>query len=128
MNIAPCDNRWELQVAKVLDDHPRVKAWVRNDRQRWQIPYMMDGEWANYEPDFIARVETETGPLNLVIEVKGQERERDLEKKKWAEEFWKPAVNGRPELTEQGEWDYLYIEDPAMAHMMISEITGGTQW
>ena len=128
MNIAPCDNRWELQVAKVLDDHPRVKAWVRNDRQRWHIPYMMDGEWANYEPDFIARVETQTGPLNLVIEVKGQERERDLEKKKWAEEFWKPAVNGRPELTEQGEWDYLYIEDPAMAHMMISEITGGTQW
>ena len=128
MNIAPCDNSWELQVAQVLDDHPQVKAWVRNDRQRWQIPYMMGGEWANYEPDFIARVETETGPLNLVIEVKGQETDRDLEKKRWTEEFWIPAVNDREELTEHGKWEYLYILDPTIAHMMLSQTAGGNQW
>ena len=128
MNIAPCDNGWELQVARVLDDHPQVKAWVRNDRQRWQIPYMMDGEWANYEPDFITCIETKTGPLNLVIEVKGQEIDRDLEKKRWTEEFWIPAVNGREELTEHGKWEYLYILDPTMAQMMLSQTTGGNQW
>ena len=128
LNIAPCDNSWELQVARVLENHPQVQAWARNDRQRWQIPYMVDGEWANYEPDFIACVETKTGPLNLVIEVKGQETDRDLEKKRWTEEFWIPAVNGREELTEHGKWEYLYILDPTMAHMMLSQTAGENQW
>ena len=128
LNIAPCDNSWELQIARVLDDHPQVLAWVRNDRQRWQIPYMMGGEWANYEPDFVTLVETKDGPLNLVIEVKGQETDRDLEKKRWTEEFWIPAVNGRDELTEHGKWEYLYILDPTMAHMMLSQTAGGNQW
>ena len=81
MNVAPCGNNWELRAARTLDDHPAVTAWVRNDRQRWQIPYMSEGHWASYEPDFIAHVECGDTTTIIVIEVKGEERPLDLEKK-----------------------------------------------
>ncbi len=38
INVAPCDSRWEAMVARALDANPKVQAWARNDRQRWQIP------------------------------------------------------------------------------------------
>ena len=127
LNIAPCDNKWELQVAKTLDEHPLVSAWARNDRQRWQIPYMHHGEWRLYEPDFVARVmRGEDNILNLVIEVKGREWKRDPSKRHYAEEFWCPAVNQDPDLNQHGLWAYLYIEDPEVAHMMVTEAAGST--
>ena len=128
MNIAPCENEWELRVARTLDDHPNVTAWVRNDRQRWQIPYMYEGRWQKYEPDFIAKVGREGADLNLVIEVKGREWLSDPEKKRYTEDFWVPAVNAQEEFLEHGSWDYLYVEDPGDIHMKISRIAGGLQW
>ena len=125
MNVAPCDNSWELQAARILDDHPAVTAWVRNDRQRWQIPYMWEGKWASYEPDFIAHIEQGDTKINLVIEIKGEEHPQDLEKKRWAEQYWKPAVNGSEDLAGPATWDYLYVIDPGKLHMQLTEIAGG---
>ena len=128
MNIAPCDNGWELQVARMLDQHPDVTAWARNDRQRWQISYMYEGQWANYEPDFIAKVQQTEGILNLIIEVKGREWLRDPEKRRYTQEYWVPAVNGNPELNQHGPWDYLYVDNPGKAQMQITQVAGGKQW
>ena len=128
MNVAPCDNNWELQAARTLDDHLAVTAWVRNDRQRWQIPYMFDGHWASYEPDFIAHIEYGAININLVIEIKGEERPQDLEKKRWAENYWIPAVNSSEDLRGPAPWKYLYVNDIANFHMQLTEIAGGNQW
>ena len=128
MNVAPCGNNWELRAARTLDDHPAVTAWVRNDRQRWQIPYMSEGHWASYEPDFIAHVECGDTTTIIVIEVKGEERPLDLEKKRWAEQYWIPAVNSNEDLTGQAKWRYLYIENPGQLHMQLTNIAGGMAW
>ena len=125
LDIAPCGNSWELTVARVLDNHPRVLAWARNDRQRWQIPYMHQGEWQHYEPDFIVRVDQRKDlPLNVVVEVKGQERDSDLDKSRYANQFWIPAVNNDSELSREGPWQYMYVDDPGSAYMMIDQVAG----
>ena len=87
------------------------------------------GSGSLYEPDFIARViRREDDILNLVIEVKGQEWQRDPSKRRYAEEFWCPSVNQDAELNQHGPWAYLYIEDPGVTHMMITEAAGGKKW
>ena len=126
MNRAPCANSWELNVAKTLDGHPLVEAWVRNDRQRWQIPYMHEGEWRKYEPDFMARLRRDDQPRMVVIEVKGQERDEDISKRKFARDYWVPAVNADPDLNAKGEWTYLYVNDPDKAQMQITALVNGT--
>ena len=123
LNIAPCANSWELRVARILDNHPKVLAWARNDRQRWQLPYLHQGQWQQYEPDFVAQVEQGEAPrLNVAIEVKGQERESDLDKRRYATQFWVPAVNNDEELSRHGPWKYLYVDNPDRAHMMIDQL------
>ena len=127
LNIAPCDNGWELRVARALDRHPKVIAWARNDRQRWQVPYLYQGSWHHYEPDFVARIQQDGAgqPLNLVIEVKGQERDPDREKRRYIEEYWLPAVNGDATWRQHGLWEYLYIDEPDTADTDISRVATG---
>ena len=125
LNIAPCGNSWELQVAQTLDNHPSVLAWARNDRQRWQLPYMHQGEWQYYEPDFVARIsQGENQPVNVVIEVKGREWEGDSDKRRYATQFWVPAANSDQDLSRHGQWVYLYVDHPGKAHMMIDQLAG----
>lgn len=62
VNIAACHSGLEAGVAKHLDrDIPAVEAWVRNFRLGWEIPYLYDGVWHSYEPDFVARVRDQEG-------------------------------------------------------------------
>ena len=126
LNIAPCSNSWELAVARMLDNHPLVTAWARNDRQRWQIPYMYQGQWQHYEPDFIARIIRfdEQEPLNIVIEVKGRDWPSDEAKRKYTNQYWIPAVNDDKDLSQHGKWQYLFVDNPDQAHMLIDEIAG----
>ena len=125
LNIAPCGNSWELQVAQTLDNHPSVLAWARNDRQRWQLPYLHQGEWQYYEPDFVARVsQGENQPVNVVIEVKGREWNGDLDKSRYTTQFWVPAVNSDQSLSQHGQWVYWYVDHPSKAHMMIDQLAG----
>ena len=86
---------------------------------------MHQGEWQHYEPDFIARVDREEDlPLNVVVEVKGQQRESDLDKSRYTNQFWIPAVNNDQDLSQHGPWAYLYVDDPGRAHMMIDQLAG----
>lgn len=110
----------------MLDNHPLVTAWARNDRQRWQIPYMYQGQWQHYEPDFIARIIRfdEQEPLNIVIEVKGRDWPSDEAKRKYTNQYWIPAVNDDKDLSQHGKWQYLFVDNPDQAHMLIDEIAG----
>ena len=63
--------------------------------------------------------------LNVVIEVKGEERSSDLVKRRYAEEYWIPGVNSHPELLEHGRWEYLYVTSPSALNAMIDDVKRG---
>ena len=125
VNVAVCDSSWEVAMAEVLDRHQSIKRWIRNERLGWTIPYRHDGMPRQYEPDFIAVADLPDGrELNIVIEVKGKEQDTDADKKRWATDYWLPAVNGNPGFSKGKAWTYLYIDQEPTdiyATNMVSE-------
>ena len=110
---AVCDSSWEVEAARALDQAPAVSRWARNSRLGWSIPYVADGEPHRYYPDFVAVCPlTDERELNVVIEVKGLERENDPIKRQWAQEYWLPAINAHPQYGEPAgkTWRYLYLQ------------------
>jgi type III restriction enzyme len=97
--------KWEQSAAFLLDSHPGVKKWVKNDRLGFFIPYRNKGVPAQYVPDFI--LETDTG-LNVIVEIKGQVTDAADVKAKAAQR-WVSAVN---RLGQHGTRDYLFVTDP----------------
>ncbi|MCY3615920.1 MAG: DEAD/DEAH box helicase family protein [Bacteroidetes bacterium] len=109
---AVCDSWWEVEMAEILDNHPEIIRWIRNDRLGWVVPYVHDGMPRSYEPDFVAAAPLGSGhELVLVLEVKGQETRLDRIKKHWTEKYWIPAVNNHPEFSKNRTWTYLYVDD-----------------
>ena len=111
---AHCDSNWEVQVAQHLDELPQIVRWVRNHHLNWAIPYVVDTEQHRYLPDFVAVAPLDNGTeLNIVIEVKGQERLHDADKRRWAGQYWVPAVNCHDDYgyAISKVWDYLYLDN-----------------
>ena len=65
------------------------RLWVKNDHFGFEIIYVFDGMMRKYYPDFLIRLSN--GKM-LVLETKGQETSRDIEKRKALAE-WIDAVN-----------------------------------
>ena len=127
---AVCDSGWEARVARRLDLRDDVIGWIRNERLNWSIPWLdEDGGaavWRRYLPDFVARIDCgDDDVLNLVIEVKGEERDSDLVKRAYAEDYWMPSVNSHPEFHEMGRWEYLYVTRPDALDAMIDDAKDG---
>ena len=61
----------------------------------------------SYEPDFIVRLKNN---VNLIVEIKGHETDRELAKYAGAER-WVSAVNNWSEL---GKWDFHVCRDPQL--------------
>ena len=97
--------KWEQSAAFLLDSHPGVKKWVKNERLGFFIPYRNRGLPARYVPDFI--IETDTA-VNVIVEVKGQVTDNADVKTKAAQR-WVSAVN---RLGQHGEWRYVLVTDP----------------
>lgn len=133
LNRAPCHSTLEYATAQELDLHPDIEAWARNFRLGWQIPWR-DRErdiWANYEPDFIARVavDKDQPPLHLIIECKGKIYD-DAEanaKRIAVEQQWIPAVEGATDsgLDPAGRWRYLMITEDTHIHAALSAAISG---
>lgn len=98
--------KWEQSAAFLLDSHPGVKKWAKNERLGFFIPYRNKGLPARYVPDFI--VETDCA-LDLIVEIKGQVTD-DADVKVKAAQRWVNAVN---RLGQHGTWHYLLVTDPA---------------
>lgn len=62
--------------------------------------------------------------LHIVIEVKGLERDNDPVKRRWAQEYWVPAVNHHEEYGQSTgrTWDYLYLDDEGLVIKATSRI------
>ena len=117
ITYADCDSGWEVDLAKHLDELPEIIRWARNKGLNWSIPYVADRQQRRYWPDFVAVARL--GPhmeLNIVIETKGLVRDYDPIKRRWAQEYWVPAVNHHPDYgTASGRmWTYLYLDSEAL--------------
>jgi type III restriction enzyme len=87
------DSGWEHKAAYELDKSPDVVAYVKNDHLDFTIPYEWEHEVHSYYPDFITRLRLkDDSEINVILEVKGYEAEKDRAKKPAAQR-WISAVN-----------------------------------
>jgi type III restriction enzyme len=111
INLAICDSAWELEFCRVIDHHPKVRRWVKNQGLGFEVPYQMGGVARRYIPDFIVLVDDGRGDddlLHLVCEVKGYRGEDAKVKKNTMEAFWVPGVNNSGRF---GRWGFAEFRE-----------------
>jgi type III restriction enzyme len=126
INWVILDSDWEAEFCRVVELHPRVKAYVKNHSLGFEVPYRYGSEMRKYRPDFIILVDDGKGDddlLHLVIEIKGYRREDAKDKKSTMETYWIPGVNN---LRQYGRWAFaefteVYEIEPDFAKKVESE-------
>lgn len=107
VNWAVLDSEWEGECCRVLEAHPLVRAYVKNQGMGFEVPYRYGSEIRHYRPDFIVLIDDGRGPddlLHLIVEVKGYKNEAAKEKKSTMETYWIPGVN---HLGTHGRWAFV---------------------
>ena len=111
VNWAICDSDWEAEFCRVAEEHPRVRAYVKNHGLGLEVPYRSGATSRTYLPDFIVLVDDGRGDddlLHLIVEIKGYRREDAKEKKSTMNGYWVPGVNA---LGAYGRWDFAEFTD-----------------
>lgn len=111
VNWVILDSDWEAEFCRVVENHPRVKAYVKNRSLGLEVPYRFNSEVRTYLPDFIVLVDDGWGEgdlLHLVVEIKGYRREDAKEKKATMETYWIPGVNNSGQY---GRWAFAEFDD-----------------
>lgn len=106
INWVVLDSDWEGEFCRVMESHPQVRAYVKNQGLGLEVPYRYGSELRKYLPDFIVLVDDGHGPddlLHLVAEIKGYRREDAKEKKSTMDTYWIPGVNN---LGTFGRWAF----------------------
>ena len=120
INIAACHSRLEVEIVRLLDAHPAVTAWARNYGLGWTLPYLYDGVWRRYEPDFVARLFGGRGSgdaVYLMIEGKGQPSGESDAKQHYVEDYWIPAVRNSDKFGPSlRRWAFTQIPDSYEAY------------
>ncbi len=109
VNWVILDSDWEAELCRVVEAHPRVRAYVKNHSLGFEVPYLYGSQPRKYRPDFIVLVDNGKGDddlLHLVIEIKGYRREDAKEKKATMETYWVPGVNN---LGTHGRWAFAEL-------------------
>lgn len=106
-------NSWEEGLAKKLEADDRVKAYVKNERLGFTIPYVHEGRTHDYVPDFLVRLKTDPEDVDrtLIIEVSGGRKSPGptAAKADTARHQWCAAVNNWGEC---GRWGYVEVHNP----------------
>ena len=111
VNWVVCDSEWESEFCRVAEDHPRVRAYVKNQGLGLEVPYRMGSKAHRYIPDFIVLVDDGHGEddlLHLVVEIKGYRGEDAKDKKATMDAYWVPGVNN---LGAYGRWAFAEFTD-----------------
>ena len=111
INWVVCDSDWEAEFCRVVESHPRVRAYVKNQGLGLEVPYRSGSDARTYLPDFIVLVDDGNGEddlLRLIVEIKGFRREDAKEKKATMETYWVPGVN---RLGAYGRWAFAEFTD-----------------
>jgi len=111
INYVALDGDWEAEFARVLEAHPAVLSYVKNQGMGFGVPYR-DGTVAReYRPDYIVELSVDPEPeipLYLVLEVKGYRDENVKLKSEAIRTQWVPGVNN---LSEHGQWAFAEFND-----------------
>ena len=111
VNRVVLDSDWEAEFCRVVESHPRVKAYVKNHNLGLEVPYRLGSETRTYLPDFIVRIDDGRGDndlLNLIVEIKGYRGEDAKVKKTTMETYWVPGVNHHGDY---GRWAFAEFTD-----------------
>ncbi|MGR3715308.1 MAG: BPTD_3080 family restriction endonuclease [Thermohalobaculum sp.] len=109
VNHVVLDSDWEAEFARVVEAHPRVVAYVKNQGMQFEVPYRDGTEHRRYWPDYIVRVDVGAdAPLNLVVEVKGFRKIDARLKAETMRKLWVPGVNN---LGRFGRWAFAEFMD-----------------
>ncbi len=115
-------NSWEEGLANALEDDPRVRSYVKNERLGFTIPYVHEGRTHEYVPDFLARLVTDPEDVErtLIIEVSGSRKSPGptAAKADTARNQWCAAVNNWGEF---GRWGYVEVHNPADAGPLLAK-------
>jgi len=106
-----CDSRWEAELARVLETHPRVVAYVKNQGLGLEVPYRDGAVPRRYVPDMLVRLDDGNRPddlLNLVLETKGYRKGDAQLKAETMNTLWVPGVNN---LGAHGRWAFAEFVD-----------------
>lgn len=118
----PKGNSWEERMAGLLERHPLVSSYVKNDHLGFGIPYVHAGQTHEYRPDFLVRLQTEPGDLNrtLIVEVSGGLKAPGptSEKAHTARYQWCAAVNNHGGF---GRWGYTEVKDMDAAAALLDK-------
>ncbi|MGH7573881.1 MAG: BPTD_3080 family restriction endonuclease [Longimicrobiales bacterium] len=114
-HVAADTSSWEQAAAFALEASDHVVAYARNERLEFTIPYEYQGLSHAYSPDFLVRL---TDATTLVLEVKGEERNRDRAKHEAAKR-WVAAINHWRRL---GYWRFHVSHEPRALRSELREI------
>ncbi len=109
VNYVVLDSGWEAELARVLEAHPRVLAYVKNQGLGFEVPYRDGAVPRRYVPDVVVRLDVGADePLNLVLETKGFRGLDAQIKAQTMTELWVPGVNN---LRSFGRWAFAEFRD-----------------
>lgn len=111
LNWVISDSDWEAEFCRIVEDHPRVYAYVKNHNLGFEVPYRYGSEMRKYRPDFIVKLDDGHGPddlLNLIVEIKGYRGEDAKDKKLTMDSYWVPGIN---HLGTYGRWAFVELVD-----------------
>lgn len=108
------DSGWEKYVADLLEGHPDVAAWAKNDHLGFQVLYLWNGSKRKFIPDFLVRYRS---GKTLTLEIKGVDSDQDRVKRV-ALAQWVDAVNAHGGF---GTWaSDVVVGEPAAAMDVIN--------
>ncbi len=109
VNYVVLDSDWEAELARVLESHSRVRAYVKNQGMQFEVPYRDGAVPRKYIPDFIVQVDDgRDEPLNLIMETKGYRGGNAQLKAETMRTLWVPGVNN---LGTFGRWAFEEFTD-----------------
>lgn len=109
INWAVLDSNWEGEFCRVVEAHPRVHSYVKNQGLGFEVPYRYGSIVRKYIPDYIVRIDDGYADLlNLVVEIKGYRGEDAKIKKQIMDTFWIPGVNHTGVF---GRWAFVELKD-----------------
>ncbi len=111
VNWVILDSDWEAEFCRVVESHPRVKAYVKNHSLGFEVPYRNGSATRAYIPDFLVLVDDGHGEddlLHLVVEIKGYRGEDAKAKKEAMDTYWTPGVNNHGGC---GRWAFAEFTD-----------------
>lgn len=76
LNYIPINNQLELQFAQLLDQHPKVHSYAKNEGQLLRISYPNQLETGIFEPTFLVRMKDTS--TTIIWDIKEQENEQNI--------------------------------------------------